>query len=111
MAGGSDFPVESPNPFFGLHAAVTRQDHNNMPPGGWLPQEKLSREAALSLFTEGAAYAAHQEEFLGRLMPGYYADFILVRDDYFDVAESNIWKNKVLATYVAGKQVYRSRLD
>jgi predicted amidohydrolase YtcJ len=111
VAGGSDFPVESPNPFFGLHSAVTRQDHNNMPPGGWLPQERLSREEALSLFTEGAAYAAHQEKFLGRLMPGYYADFILVRDDYFGVPESDIWKNKVLETYVAGKQVYSSRPD
>lgn len=111
VAGGSDFPVESPNPFFGLHAAVTRQDHENAPPGGWLPQEKLSRGVALSLFTEGAAYAAHQEKFLGRLMPGYYADFILVRDDYFEVPESDIWKNKVLATYVAGEQVYRSGPD
>jgi len=111
VAGGSDFPVESPNPFFGLHAAVTRQNHENMPPGGWLPQEKLSRGEALSLFTEGAAYAAHQEKFLGRLMPGYYADFILVRDDYFTVPESDIWKNKVLATYVAGEQVYRSGPD
>ena len=111
LAGGSDFPVESPNPFFGLYSAVTRQDHQNMPPGGWLPQEKLSREIALSLFTEDAAYAAHQENVLGRLMPGYYADFILLRDDYFAVPEADIWKNKVLATYVAGKQVYNSALD
>ncbi|MEH6634586.1 MAG: amidohydrolase [Halioglobus sp.] len=111
LAGGSDFPVESPNPFYGLHAAVTRQDHQNVPAGGWLPQEKLSREVALSLFTEGAAYAAHQEKVLGRLMPGYFADFILVRDDYFSVPETDIWKNKVLATYVAGKQVYNSALD
>lgn len=108
LAGGSDFPVESPNPFFGLHAAVSRQNHEGKPAGGWLPREKLSREAALSLFTEDAAYAAHQEKFLGRLLPGYYADFILVRDDYFSVPEADIWKNKVLATYVAGKQVYPS---
>mgnify|MGYP003892987363 FL=1 len=65
----------------------------------------------MSLFTEDAAYAAHQENVLGRLMPGYYADFILLRDDYFAVPEADIWKNKVLATYVAGKQVYNSALD
>ena len=106
MAGGSDFPVESPNPFYGLYAAVTRRDHEGRPLGGWLPQERLSREVALSLFTEDAAFAAHQEKILGRLMPGYYADFVLVRDDYFAVPEEDIWKNKVLATYVAGKQVY-----
>jgi predicted amidohydrolase YtcJ len=108
MAGGSDFPVESPNPFFGLHAAITRQSHDNAPAGGWLPGEKLSREQSLSLFTEDAAYAAHQEAVLGKLMPGYYADFILVRDDYFQVPEQDIWKNKVLETYVAGRQVYKA---
>lgn len=106
LAGGSDFPVESPNPFFGLHAAVTRQSHDNEPPGGWLPAEKLTREQSLSLFTEDAAWAAHQEKVLGRLLPGYAADFILVRDDYFEVPEEDIWKNRVLATYVAGNRVF-----
>ena len=108
VAGGSDFPVESANPFFGLHAAVTRQSRDNQPPGGWLPQQKLTREQALSLFTEQAAWAAHQENLIGKLLPGYAADFILVRDDYFKVAEQDIWKNKVLATYVNGVQVYRA---
>lgn len=106
VAGGSDFPVESPNPFFGLHAAVTRQSQDNQPSGGWLPQEKLARDEALSIFTEGAAYAAHQEKVIGRLLPGYYADFILVRDNYFEVPEQDIWNNQVLATYVAGRRVY-----
>ncbi len=109
LAGGSDFPVESPNPFFGLHAAVTRQDQDNQPAGGWLPEEKLSRSEALSLFTEGAAYAAHQEHTLGRLLPGYEADFILVRDDYFRVPVEDIWKNQVLATWVAGQKVFGAR--
>ena len=108
MAGGSDFPVEPPNPFYGLHAAVTRQSRDNQPLGGWMPEQKLSREESLSLFTEDAAYSAHQEKYIGRLLPGYYADFILVRDDYFKVAEEDIWKNKVLATFVAGEQVYRA---
>ena len=106
MAGGSDFPVEPPNPFFGLHAAVTRQSRDNQPLDGWMPQQKLSREESLSLFTEDAAYAAHQENFVGRLLPGYYADFILVQDDYFTIPEQEIWKNKVLATYVAGRRVF-----
>jgi len=106
LAGGSDFPVESANPFYGLFAAVTRQSQDNQPPGGWLPHEKLDRDQTLSLFTEWAAWSAHQEKVIGRLMPGYAADFILVRDDYFTVAEQDIWKNRVLATYVAGKKVF-----
>ncbi|WOJ92252.1 amidohydrolase [Congregibacter variabilis] len=107
LAGGSDFPVEPPNPFFGLHAAVTRQDRDGEPPGGWRVGEALSRDKALSLFTEDAAYAGHAEEKLGRLLPGYAADFILVRDDFFTVPREQLWSNKVLLTVVAGEIVYR----
>ncbi|TDG13738.1 amidohydrolase [Seongchinamella unica] len=106
MAGGSDFPVEHPNPFHGLYAAITRQGQDGEPPGGWLPEQKLSRAEALHLFTEGAAYAAHQEHLIGRLAPGYYADFILVDSDYFTMPESDIWKTRVLETWVAGRRVY-----
>ncbi len=109
LAGGSDFPVESANPFFGLHAAVTRQDRNNQPAGGWRPSEKLNRDETLSLFTEWAAWSAHQENVIGRLLPGYAADFILVRDDYFEVPAEDIWTNQVLGTWVAGKQVFTAR--
>ena len=105
-AGGSDFPVEPPDPFYGLHAAVTRQDREGQPLDGWMPDQKLIREQALSLFTEHAAYSAHQEKVIGKLLPGYYADFILVRDDYFEVPAGDIWKNEVRATYLAGEKVY-----
>ena len=108
MAGGSDFPVEPPNPFYGLHAAVTRQSRDNQPLGGWMKEQKLSRDETLSLFTEDAAYSAHQEEYIGRLLPGYYADYILLRDNYFTVPEQDIWKNKVIATYVAGREVFHA---
>jgi len=108
LAGGSDFPVEPANPLYGLHAAVTRTDREGEPLGGWRPEEKLSRAEALSLFTEWAAYAGHEEEFLGRLAPGFAADFVLVKDDFFAQSEQAIWQNEVLATVVAGKVVYRS---
>jgi predicted amidohydrolase YtcJ len=107
LAGGSDFPVESANPFLGLHAAITRQGQDNQPPGGWLPGEKLTRDETLSLFTEWAAWSAHQENVIGKLKPGYAADFILVRDDYFKVPAENIWKNKVLQTWVSGLKVFQ----
>ena len=108
LAGGSDFPVEPANPLYGLHAAVTRTDREGEPLGGWRPEEKLSRADALSLFTEWAAYAGHEEEFLGRLAPGFAADFVLVKDDFFAQSEQAIWQNEVLVTVVAGKVVYRS---
>ncbi|WP_439105629.1 amidohydrolase [Congregibacter sp.] len=106
LAGGSDFPVEPPNPFFGLHAAVTRQDRDGEPPMGWRVSEAVSRNKALSLFTEDAAYAGHTERRVGRLLPGYDADFILVRDDLFTMPREELWKNKVHATVVGGKLVF-----
>lgn len=105
IANGSDFPVESPNPFFGLHAAITRQDHQNEPAGGWFPEERMTPEEAFASFTLDAAYAGHQEELLGTLEPGKAADFILLEQDIFASAPSEIWKAQVLETWVNGKRV------
>ncbi|MCY7296925.1 amidohydrolase [Alteromonas sp. a30] len=106
LAGGSDFPIEPAEPFYGLHAAVTRQDRNNQPLGGWYANEAVDRETALAMFTYNAAYAAHQESMIGSIEVGKQADFILVEDDYFEVKPEDIWKVKVAQTWVAGKQVY-----
>jgi predicted amidohydrolase YtcJ len=105
LAGGSDFPVELANPFHGLYAAVTRKKRDGKPPNGWYPQEKLTREEALRLFTVDAAYAGHMEEKVGSLQPGQWADFILIDRDYFTVAEDQIDDLVVVASYVAGKKV------
>ncbi len=107
LANGSDFPVEPTNPFYGLHASVTRQDRKNQPLGGWIQSEKLTRTEAFSSFTIDAAYAGHQEKTLGSIEVGKKADFIMVKEDLFAQDAKEIWKNTVLETWVGGKQVYK----
>ena len=109
VAAGSDFPVEHSNPFFGLYSAISRMDHEGNPDGGWYPEESLTREEALRAFTLDAAYAAHQEEVLGSLEPGKWADFILIEEDYFEIPVIDIWDITVLETWVAGKKVFEKQ--
>ncbi|CAN5353617.1 amidohydrolase [soil metagenome] len=106
IAGGSDFPVENVNPFYGLYSAVTRKDHEGMPPGGWYSEQAMSRIEALRAFTTDAAYAAHQEDVIGSLEAGKQADFILTDRDFFEVDASEIWQIKVIETWMAGERVY-----
>jgi predicted amidohydrolase YtcJ len=106
IAGGSDFPVESDNPFFGLHAAITRTDHAGDPPGGWHPEQAMTRIEAFRAFTLDAAYAAHWETRIGSLEPGKWADFILIDRDLFKIPPADIWKIKVRQTWVGGEKVY-----
>ncbi|MGJ8662626.1 MAG: amidohydrolase [Marinicella sp.] len=107
VAAGSDFPVELINPFHGLHAAVTRQDQNNQPEGGWYNQESMTVEQAFQAFTINAAFAAHAESFSGSLEAGKQADFIIVDQDIFTINPQDIWKTKVLETWVGGQQIFQ----
>jgi predicted amidohydrolase YtcJ len=109
IAGGSDFPVESDNPFFGLHAAVTRTDHANQPPGGWHPEQSMTLLEAFRSFTLDAAYAERQELSLGSLEPGKWADFIVIDRDLFKIPPADIWKIQVEETWLAGERVYSRR--
>ena len=106
IAAGSDFPVESPNPFFGLHASITRQDHTNSPEGGWFADQKMTPLEAFRSFTLDAAYSGHQESIIGSLAQGKKADFILLDNNLFTMPEQNIWQISVDKTWVNGKLVY-----
>lgn len=107
IAAGSDFPVEDVNSFYGLYSAVTRKDHQGRPPEGWYSEQSLSRIEALRTFTIDAAFAAHQEDILGTLEPGKWADFIVIDCNFFEVPASEIWQMNVLETWVSGEKVYQ----
>jgi predicted amidohydrolase YtcJ len=108
LAFGSDFPVEHVNPMLGIYAAVTRQDLSGQPPGGWLPDQRVSRIQALDGFTRGAAYAAFMENEVGMLKPGMRADFVILSGDPMTVSPRQIANLKPLSTWVDGKAVYRA---
>ena len=107
LAFGTDFPVESPNPFPGLSAAISRQDMNGQPPGGWIPSERLTFAQALSAYTRGAAYADFAEDRIGSLEPGRWADFVIVDRDPTKVDASSLENTQVVETWVGGKRVWQ----
>jgi predicted amidohydrolase YtcJ len=106
LAFGSDFPVESPDPRLGLYAAVTREDLAGQPPGGWLPDQKLTADEALRGFTADAAYAGFAETEVGRLAPGLRADFVVLNEDPLAVRPRAIPELLVLSTWLDGAPVY-----
>lgn len=106
LALGSDFPVEEVNPFFGIHSAVTRQDHDGNPPGGWYPSQKLTLAEAVRGFTSDAAYATFEETSRGTIEPGKLADFTIVDGDFFAMPEGKLWDAKVRMTVVGGVVVF-----
>jgi predicted amidohydrolase YtcJ len=111
VAFGSDFPVELSNPFFGLHAAVTRQNRNNAPNKGWIPSEAVTVKQAFRGFTLDAAFAAHQDHVIGGLTQGKWADFILLEQDIFSIPPEDIWKTQVLETWIAGEKRFGNIIE
>ncbi len=108
LAFGSDAPVESPNPFLGLHAVVTRRRADGSPgPQGWMPEQRLGISEALAAFTYGPAYAAEMEQRLGRLAPGYLADLIVMEQDPFETDPHKLRHMLPVATMLGGSWVWR----
>jgi predicted amidohydrolase YtcJ len=108
LAFGSDWPVVTLNPWPGVQTALTRQTSEGNPPGGFIPQQRLSLEDTIRGYTLGAAFAGRREKTEGSLEPGKLADFILLDRDLFKIEPSEIGKTEVLLTMAGGKIVYQS---
>jgi predicted amidohydrolase YtcJ len=106
IPNGTDFPVEKVNPFITFHASIARQDDKNWPEGGWRPDERMTRDEALLSMTLWAARAAFQEQILGSLTPGKYADFTVLDQDLMTVPAEQVLATQVLRTVVGGRTVY-----
>lgn len=109
IPNGTDAPVERVNPLITFHSAVTRRSPDNQPSGGWYPEQRMTREEALRSMTIWPAYAAFQEKVMGSLTAGKYADFVILDQDIMRIADDEILKTKVIATFVGGRAVYESR--
>lgn len=109
LAFGSDAPVESANPFHGIHAAVTRRRADGSPgPEGWFPEQRLTVGAALAGFTSGPAYTAGMEDRLGQVSAGFLADFIVIETDPFTCDPAELYAIQPVATMVGGDWVWQS---
>jgi predicted amidohydrolase YtcJ len=106
IPNGSDFPVEAVNPLLSFHSAVSRQDAENWPAAGWMPEQRMTRDEALKSMTIWPAYAGFQESMMGSLTPGKLADFVVLDRDIMTVPERDILGTSVVATYIGGKAVY-----
>jgi len=106
VATGTDYSVSPYNPFYTLHAAVTRQDRDNNPPGGWIPEQAMTREEALRAATMGGAYTMFAEDTLGSIEVGKLADFVVIPVDYMTIPAEDIWKIEPVMTVIGGETAY-----
>jgi predicted amidohydrolase YtcJ len=109
LAFGSDFPVESPDPWAGWAASFTRQDASGQPFGGWRPQEAVTREQGWAGFTTGAAFAGFAEDKIGRIAVGMRADFLIIDRDPLLAAAGDLRATKVIETWVGGDRVWQRK--
>lgn len=108
LAFGSDVPVELADPWAGLAAAISRTGPDGQPFGGWLPQERVSREQALAAYTASGAWAGFAEGRFGRLLRGERADFLLIDRDPMLASPAEIRATQVLQVWLGGRLVHQS---
>jgi len=106
LAFGTDYPVEPIDPLQGLYAAVTRKSRAGEQGEGWFPEQKLSMEKAIELYTLGSAYAQFMEQRKGMIREGYLADMVIFDRDLLSIPPEDIMKARVDYTVVGGDVVY-----
>ena len=105
----SDFPGETPNPFWGMYAAETRQSPDGKPEGGWHPEQCLTRQEVMHAYTVESAYAGFEEDLEGQIAPGMLADFIVLSEDILKIPSKALLSLQVLSTYVGGNLAFSRR--
>jgi hypothetical protein len=108
LLNGTDAPVERLSPIENFHATATRQDASGRPPGGFDPDQRLTREEALQTMTLDAAYGSFEESRKGSLTPGKLADLVVLSQDILSVPDEALLETEVLATMVGGRVLYES---
>src|SRR5215472_9482176 len=108
MPLSSDFPGETLNPFYGIYAAITRQDVDGNPSGGWRPEQRLTLDEALRGYTREGAYAEFEEKQEGSLEPGKLADLVVIDKDITQLESrpKEILSIRVMKTFIGGKLVF-----
>ena len=106
LAASSDLPVEHFNPFFGVHAIVTRKNRDGFPEGGWYPEQRVTPYEAIEMYTKNAAYASYEEKIKGTISKGKLADFIVLDQDPFEIKIDELKDVKVEKTYLGGEEVF-----
>lgn len=109
IPGGSDAPVERGEPMIEFYAAVARKDMKGFSGEGWHPEEAVTREQALQMFTIWAAYAAFEEKLRGSIEAGKLADFTVLSADIMKIPEAEILKTRCLMTVIGGEVVYEAQ--
>lgn len=110
LAMGSDWPVESLNPFPIIEMGFTRQSEEGKPPGGFFPKQALTLDRMLAGYTRNAAYAEFREKAVGTLAPGMLPDMVVLSQDLYKVPPNTIGKTQFLLTMVGGQIVWRKGL-
>ncbi|MEJ2006430.1 MAG: amidohydrolase family protein, partial [Cyclobacteriaceae bacterium] len=108
LAFGSDWFVAPPKPLLGIYAAVTRRTLDGANPDGWVSEQKISVDEALTAYTRNAAFAGFAESRTGTLSPGMLADFVVIDKDLFSIPGDEIRDARIRETWVGGKRVYSS---
>ena len=106
IVGGSDEGRRRFSPFMGIHAAVTRQDREGYPEGGWYPEQRLTRLEALKSYTLDAAYMGFEEDVLGSITPGKFADLVVLSNDIMTIPADEILETQADITVFNGKVVF-----